>query len=470
MELFSTPQGDAYATVMVNEHFENYRLDSKDFRKWARYQFYEKTGKSPRPQAITDAVSQFDAAASYRGAVKPVSIRIAKAGDTHFLDLADDSWRVVKFGPEGWGIVDKPPVKFRRPPGMLPLPAPVSGGDINELRGFLNLPDDEAWVLFLADLLQALIATGPYPILIFHGEAGSGKTTQGRVFRAIVDPNVSPSRAVPKDQRDLMITATNGWALAFDNLSYIPVWLSDALCRLSTGGGLATRELYTNSDEVIFDAQRPVILNGVEELATRTDLIDRAIQIELPPIKTYRDEARFWGDLENARPRLLGALLDLAVKALRKVGTIKLADKPRMADFAALATAAEGGLGLRRGTFLTAYTRNRNFANAVALEASPLATPIVSLVKKEEWAGTASELLRKLGEIAGEDVLNRNSWPKNAKSLSGMLRRLVPALRTASIEVRSWRASNDERTRMISISRQKVAKDDRSSSAKSGKR
>ena len=60
-----------------------------------------------------------------------------------------------------------------------------------------------------------------------------------------------------------MIAATNGWCLAFDNVSVIQAWLSDALCRLATGGGFATRGLYTDDEETIIDAQRPVVLNGV---------------------------------------------------------------------------------------------------------------------------------------------------------------------------------------------------------------
>ena len=81
-----------------------------------------------------------------------------------------------------------------------------------------------------------------------------------------------------------MIAATNGWVVALDNLSKMPAWLSDALCRLATGGGLSSRALYTDAEETIFAAQRPVMINGIEELAIRGDLVDRAIVISAPPI------------------------------------------------------------------------------------------------------------------------------------------------------------------------------------------
>jgi hypothetical protein len=49
--------------------------------------------------------------------------------------------------------------------------------------------------------------------------------------------------------------------VALDNLSDIKPWLSDCLCRLSTGGGFSTRTLFENDEETIFNATRPVILN-----------------------------------------------------------------------------------------------------------------------------------------------------------------------------------------------------------------
>ena len=112
-------------------------------------------------------------------------------------------------------------------------------------------------MLLAAWLVAAFRPHGPYPILVLHGEQGSAKSTTARVLRALLDPNTAPLRGEPRDLRDVMIAASNGWIISFDNLSRIPHWLSDALCRLATGGGFSTRELYTDSEEVLFDAQRP---------------------------------------------------------------------------------------------------------------------------------------------------------------------------------------------------------------------
>src|SRR5262249_54004620 len=140
--------------------------------------------------------------------------------------------------------------------GLLPLPVPVAGGMLSDLRAFINVPDDDDWKLVVAWLKAAFRPRGPYPILVLNGEQGSAKTTTAKVLRSLVDPNTSPARREPKESRDLMIAAHNSWVIAFDNLSHVPQWLSDDLCRLSTGGGFSTRELHTDADEILFESQR----------------------------------------------------------------------------------------------------------------------------------------------------------------------------------------------------------------------
>ena len=72
-------------------------------------------------------------------------------------------------------------------------------------------------------------------------------------------------------------------------------------CRLATGGGFAVRQLYTDQDEVLFDAARPVILNGIEDIVTRPDLADRAILLMLEPIpeERRRPKQELWAAFEE---------------------------------------------------------------------------------------------------------------------------------------------------------------------------
>ena len=145
----------------------------------------------------------------------------------------------------------------------------------------------------------------------------------------------------------------------FDNVSGLPPWLSDTMCRLSSGGGFSVRSLWTNNDEVLFDAARPQILNGIGDIITRPDLADRALFITLKPIpeKKRRSDSELLAAFEAKRPRILGALLDALVVGLRRLPTIKLPELPRMADFAMWATACEQAFWKEK-TFMNAYDEN----------------------------------------------------------------------------------------------------------------
>jgi ABC-type protease/lipase transport system fused ATPase/permease subunit len=150
------------------------------------------------------------------------SIRIAEYGEQVYLDLADEHWRAVEIGPDGWQVIGSPPVLFRRPAGMLPLPMPEPGGSIEALNSLLNLPGRNDFVLIVAWLLAALRSGGPYPLLAISGEQGSAKTVLSKLLKALVDPSAAPVRALSREQRELMIAANNGFLLAFDNLFGLP--------------------------------------------------------------------------------------------------------------------------------------------------------------------------------------------------------------------------------------------------------
>jgi hypothetical protein len=327
---------------------------------------------------------------------------------------------------------------------MLPLPVPVRGGTINELRGFLNV-GDQAWILILGWLIATFRPRGPYPLLALFAEQGSGKSTTVGLIRSLIDPNAAPLRADPNATHDLMIGANNSWCLAFDNLSTIPSWFSDALCRLCTGGGFAVRELFTDDGEVIFNAQRPVILTSVEEIASRSDLLDRCLVVSLPsiPEDQRRPESEILAAFEAARPRILGALLDAVSTGLRNLPDVKLSKLPRMADFAIWCTSAESGFGWEQGTFQTAYDQLRSETNEIALEALLVSRPLLEILEGgTEWTGTVSELLGEIEAKVSDQVKLQKGWPKNGRALSGHLSRLAPNLRSAD-----WLVTNERTSR-----------------------
>src|SRR5262249_25329977 len=274
-ELFHAPDGTGFADLDLNCHRETWPIRSRGWRRWLARCFYEATGGAPSSEALQSALNVIEARAHFDAPELAVHIRVGGLNDRLYLDLGDQSWRAVEIDATGWRIIDSPPVRFRRAAGMQPLPMPMSGGSVEKLRSFLNVKTDADFVLAVSWLLAAFRGCGPYPVLVLSGEQGSAKSTFSALLRALLDPNTAPLRALPREERELFIAGNNGHVLAFDNVSGLRDWISDTLCRLATGGGFAVRQLYTDQDEVLFDAARPVILNGIEDIVARPDLADR---------------------------------------------------------------------------------------------------------------------------------------------------------------------------------------------------
>jgi hypothetical protein len=363
---------------------------------------------------------------------------------------------------------------FLRSSGMHPLPEPVRGGTLETLRGLINLPQDSdhAWALIKAWLVAALTPRGPYPLLALPGEQGTAKSTQAKLLQALIDPATSELRSAPRELRDLSIAAQGCWLLGFDNISHIQPWLSDALCRWATGGGWATRELYTDLDEVLFEARRPVLLNGITNYIRAPDLLDRTIQIELPPIPKgkRRPERRGHPDdlpgvldeFEEYRPRVLGALVDLVAEALQGLPGVYLANLPRMADFAMLGLAAEKATSrrpwsLNTSIFLQAYDHSITEAHEHAIEGSPIGPALLAVMETGAWSGSHTELLEQLQIQGGDRVSRGKSWPKTPRGLSGEISRLPPALRARGYEVDTGARDPNTRRSLVTIQRQIIS-------------
>jgi hypothetical protein len=447
LDLFHNPEGLAYATTKDKPH-QTFALRRKAAKQYLSRLFYVREKVAPGTDSVHTAINTLEGIANYDAPEYPVATRLAEHEGKIYLDLGGPEWNAVEIGPDGWQVVDDPPVKFQRSRGMLALPVPARDGSLDEVRRLLNVAKDEDWRLLVGWLVAALRARGPYPIVFLHGEQGACKSTAAWLLRALVDPNSAPLRAEPKEPRDLIIAATNSWVLTYDNLSHLPGWLSDGMCRLATGGGYATRELYTDSDEVLFEAARPIVVNGIEDLATRGDLLDRALIVTLPVIKEEdrRTQQEVMADFEKIRPGVLGALLDVVAAGLRSLPGVELKHLPRMADFAKWVVACEPALGWEPNSFLRAYRGNVRDANELALGDSPLVAPLRKFMQErlgEKWVGTASELLDELRKLVDEKTAAAKDWPKGANVLTNRLRRLAPNLRKTGLDIESvhngWR-------------------------------
>jgi putative DNA primase/helicase len=434
LDLWHDADHTAYATIEIAGHGENWPLKSQAFKRWLANLSRLKTGQVLSSSTLDDVIRTLEAIAINECPRRTACLRTGRCGEHLYLDLCDDAWRAVEITAHGWRVIERPPVKFIRTPAMRPLPEPEAGEGIEIFRDLVNVKDDDSFKLVVAFMVAALRDRGPYPVLVVNGEQGTGKSVFSRMVRGLIDPSAAPIRAAPKDDRDLIVSAMNSKVLAFDNLSSVPNWLSDALCRIATGGGFATRMLHTDRDEVICEVQSPVILNGIPSLTDRADLADRALNVHLRviPESGRRPEDALWEDYHQRQPLILGALLDAVSAGLRNVARVKLDRLPRMADFMKWITASESGLGWEAGAFVAAYNRNRADVADGAFEADAVAVAVRDFMRagtEQVWTGTATELLGRLAAHASDTIRKSRAWPATASGLGNRLDRAAPLLR-----------------------------------------
>jgi hypothetical protein len=431
--------GRSYALVSINGHAECREFKSKGLRNLLTHAALKATGKLPTPEAIATVVGVLEANAEFEGAHEDVFLRVARrpSSSSYFLDLADRDGRIIEIRPDGWEQVTAPSVFIRRAPGQLALPMPERGGSLELLKKYVNVEAVD-WPLFIGWLTAAVRPLGPHPILVLTSEQGAAKTTMLRVCRRLIDPNASPVRSQPKELRDLMIAARKSWLMAYDNVTSLPGWLSNGLCGLSTGTGFTIRSVGTDDEEMIFVAQRPIIIDGINDFVDKADLGDRSFFLHLPRISrsSRRTEEAFWADFDRDWPLILGGLLDAVSAGMRVLPNLQLSGLARMADAERWGEAVARGLGWAPGTFTNTLGANRAAVNESALEESPVAVTLIDLaIRCPLFRGTMQELLQTLTALSRSNTTRSSDWPKSPRALSVKLRHLAPQLRPIGIEV-----------------------------------
>lgn len=401
------------------------------------HEFFTRTGRAASSSALADALLVLEGIA--QGAEESrLYVRCAEHDGALWLDLGDLTGRAVRITAGGWSVEDEVPVLFKRTTLTGPLPEPETGGTIGDLWGWLNVAEDDR-PLVAAELVARLFSEMPHVVLSILGEHGTAKTTTTKILVSLTDPSPVPVRKTPRDMEAWVTAAAGSWVVALDNLSVIPPWLSDSICRASTGDGDVRRKLYTDGDYAVFAFRRCVIFNGIDVGAVAGDLADRTLPITLHliPDGQRKNEKAFWADWSADHPRLLGAVLDLAAKVLARLPGIKLEKMPRMADYALILAAVDKELGT------SAYARYADQAVSLAadgLAGDPFAVCIQSTITSS-YTGTSGGLL-ELVTPADPDWRAPKGWPKDARAVTGLMRRIAPAFRKIGWQVTDDGAAN----------------------------
>ena len=397
--------GDPFAVVEVGDHVEVWPLHHRAFGLWLRRLFREETGKVPNADALRSALHQLEAQAVFEGQTLALHNRVAQDDEAFWYDLTAQDWAAVKMEPGSWEVHEFPPVLFRRQQHQQPQPRPVRGGDPRQLFDFLNVAEGDQ-LLLLGWAIASLVPDIAHPIVGFHGPKGSAKSTSQRLLGLLIDPSATETLTLPRDVAQLVQLLSHHYCPVFDNVDGLPSWISDALCRAVTGEGMSKRRLYTDDDDVIYSYRRVILMNGINIVAQRPDLLDRSILIGLERVAdgSRRGEHELLEGFRVARPSILGGMIDTLAAAMQLVPEVEVSNLPRMADFARWGEAIARALGHEPGEFLAAYQRNQERQVREAVDASTVAQAVMALMEGiSAWDGTATELLQEL-ERVGEDV------------------------------------------------------------------
>lgn len=436
--------------MYVDGHRETHKVSSETFRQRLLLRSLERHGKAPTAADLKSHIEQARAkATNLTSPERKVYVRAACANGHIYIDLADADWNAVEVGRDGWRVIQDPPVRFLRQPGMLPLPTPQAGGSIGALTALVNVRDEDDFVLLIAWVLNALRNEAQHPILVLNGAEGTAKSTLVKILRALIDPGCVPFGGLPRSERELAGLFGQRYLQGFDNVGDLSRAVSDALCRHATGG----------------DAL-PVIINGIGDVVKRPDLADRCLFItcDAIPDELRRSEVALWSEFESARSQILGLLLDALSHGLKHRPETRPQRLPRMADFALWATACEGALW-PTGTFAMAYNSNITEAVEKVIGADLVASAVRQLAARwPNWTGTASELDGKLRALTGILETTPQGWPSDPPRLAKRLRELAPSLNKVGITV-SFTKGGHNRTRLITISMSTASPDNAKATA-----
>ena len=451
---FKDPDSRAFAKIKKGEHREElYPLKSSSFEDWLSAIIFKDSGEVAMSKLKSDATEFLEGETKFSGKTHEAGLRAMGNEEYIEIDLGDKGWNSIYITKDNWRV-RKHKNYFYRNKSMKSLPFPSKDKLDKDWAGnIFNISGDSQSMLIMGWLIGCFMPDGPKPMLVIQGEQGSGKSFLASMLRSLVDPAKADKTSLPSSERDLYVQAQNNYVLSFDNQRTLHRRHSDWLCRMVTGGGYSTRRLYTNNEEEVFSATRPIILNGITQIADQPDLIDRSIFINTTVIDniTRKPEKELLKSSNSLNPMIFGKICSALSASLgnKKKGNTPL---PRMADFAKFVSGAEEELGWKEGSFVEAMNANRMEALEEMNEYDSLLSLILELGRKNKdlafiFNGTAEQLYQGLIEMIPVKH-QKSTFPGSPAALSKKLNGLKPVLREMGMVIKNLK-SNGKRIKII---------------------
>lgn len=469
VEVFRDPDGVPYATISINGHHENLRIQSSAFKNFVIKVVYDKSQKPPTKTQLENIIAIFTTQALFDAACIEVYLRAAHIEDKIYIDIGDKDWKVLMISPKEIKVLESKlsPVKFKRFRHMKELVFDLGArmSDIKLLWNFIPIVAEDVDIME-SHVALLLIPDIPYAILVVHGDQGSGKSFSLKLMRQLIDPSSLKLLSMAKDKTELYQQLAHHYLPIFDNVTSITKEYSDLFCKVVTGEGFSKRQLYTDDEDVIYNYIRKLGFNGINLAGEEPDFLDRSVTVHLSRISrtSRRTESEILELFEKDRPKITGAMFKIIQKTLPLVKMMRNEMKilPRMADYTIWCEAAAVAMGKEKGIFTQAYFNKIEMLNKEAIEAQPLAVSLMEFMgDKNEWEGTASELLSKLEEIAGTlKISTKVNWPAAPSALGKKLREIQANLDDEGIKIHDINRKNKKRGIYITKSTPVTYKDE----------
>lgn len=437
-------------------------VDGEEFAAWLSHECHGRTGKVVGPTTIKDAIRAV-VGVSTKLPLGVAPIRYAYDNDGGiWVDLADKDGNFVHVTTRTVKIEKRCPIAFYRPAGTGAMAVPeltekpeVAACVLEEFFDFLAVGRKSRAGLF-AIIMSAMRpmehpktgALTRYTVGVFNGEHGSGKSTRQMFVRRAIDPREPASMKMPDKVDDLCIYSENSAVVSLDNQSNLSLMMSDALCRVATGDGNVKRSLFTTRDLAVFRGARPILVNGITDVVTRDDLLDRSLIVHVERPEETKTDDELEDKFKELWPRVFGGLCFCMMEALDGHADTEVNRAIRMLQAARWAAAAEVAAGFDSGAVEQAYMAAREEAVAIAAD-DPFVTAFLAVIGKD-WKNTVTKLTEELvAHVEERDPLSGKAtkrppkdFPTTTPKVRSMLKRKMPALRQMGVEV----ARTEERT------------------------
>lgn len=403
--------------LFIKDSGTNLAITHPSVPKLLVYKFRKIFGRLPAPARVKEAVQIIEMTAEYDSDQITLHNRVAKRDGAFYYDMGDS--RSIRTTKDGWEIIPSP-ILFRRHSHQIVQVDPTPEGDARKIFDFLNVKLEDH-LLLLVYIISLLIPGIPHPVFHPWGDFGSAKSFLCTVINLFCDPTSVTKMILNKKESDAIQIFFKHYVSVLDNLSEIPEWLSDLICQACTGSSFNKRKLYTDSDDVIFTIKHCIILNSLEMLIVKPDLMQRTITMHIEKPAIVREEEEVWRAFQESRGKILGGMFGVLVKAMGIYPTVALSNLPRMADFYRWGYAIAQALGNHGEQFIKDYQANIMRQHEGVMHHNALCQAVVELMeKRSEYKSTVGQTLKKLKDIASPSRTDQ-SFPTDAKNLGRSL-------------------------------------------------